>query len=226
VIFPVGYTLLSEILDECIEDNRRMHEAQVPFDASAPNANHREWVGWIDHVSYFEGVQTAWGFCDQDECLPFTMLSNGKVVRVSHKLLRNWGVDPIGTFVDVTVGTLGSGSGHYDWKSFSEANEEINTATIEKFVGPFMNLPVLYEDKVANGFLDRLGRWEGSPDAPNHSQVAQAIVEAFDDNKRMTKREARQRFAKDMKQAEFLATWEMAVQKRPDLSKPGPKKMQ
>ncbi|SPH19492.1 hypothetical protein ASD8599_00217 [Ascidiaceihabitans donghaensis] len=224
MIFPVGYTPLSEIADQCIADNRKMHEVQAPFDSSVPSSSHREWVNWIDHASYSEGVQTAWGFCDQDEALPFTMLTNGTVVRISHHLLRNWGVDPIGTFVDVTVGTLGSGSGHYDWKSFAEADEAVDTDVLERFVGPFMNLPVIYTDKVAHNFFNLLGKWEGSPSAPNHRQTAQAIVDAFDDDNRMTKREARKRFATDMKQAEFLATWEMAVKIRPELSKPGPRK--
>lgn len=226
MIFPiVGYVPLAEIADEAITDNRRMHEVQVPFDPKAPTANHRDWVNWIDHVSYFEGIQCAWGFCDYDSSLPYTMLTNGNVVRISQKLLRNWGVDPIGTFVDITVGTLGSGSGHYDWESRQEADDKVDMETIEKFVGPFMGLPVLYQEKVARGFLDSLGRWEGSPEAPNHGQIACAITDAYDNDARLTKRDARKRFAPDMKHAEFLATWDMAVRKRPGLSKPGPKKM-
>jgi hypothetical protein len=225
MIFPKGYMPLAEVFEGCLAGSRRMHETQAPFDPDQPDASHRDWVSWIDHASYFEGVQSAWGFCDQDESLPYTMLTNGAVVRISQTLMRNWGVDPIGTFVDITVGTLGSGSGHYDWKSFLEANEEVKTSTIEKFVGPFTGLPVLYTERVANDFLVKLGKWEGSPEAPNHTLIARAIVDAFDDDLRMTKREARKRFAPKMKEVEFLATWELAVQQRPELSKPGPKKM-
>jgi hypothetical protein len=225
LIFPIGYMPLATIADECIADNRLMHEVQFPFDPQTHDGNLRDWTNGIDHASFSEGIQTVWGFCDADEALPYTMLTNGTIVRVSQKLLRNWGVDPIGTFVDVTVGTLGSGSGHYDWKSFSEANEEIDEDTLERFLGPFCGLPILYTDKVAQGFLDRLGRWEGSRSAPDHAQIARAIVDAFDDDQRMTKREARLRFAPKMKQIEFAATWEVAVRDRPELSKPGPKKV-
>jgi hypothetical protein len=225
MIFPKGYMLLAEIADECLTDNRHMHEVQVPFDPNKPDANYSDWVKWIDYASFSEGIQRAWSFCDQDEFLPYTMLTNGTVMRISQQLMRNWGIDPVGTFIDITVGTLGSGSGHYEWKSFRESGEEVDISTIEQFVGPFMGLPVLYREKVANDFLAKLGNWEGSPDAPNHDQIARAIVDAFDKDMRMTKREARKRLAPKMKHTEFLATWDLAVQQRPELSKPGPKKM-
>lgn len=225
MIFPEGYMPLTELVDECLADNRRMHEVQAPFDENEPSANHRDWVNWIDHVGFFEGIQNAWGFCDQDDAIPYTMLTNGTVVRISQKLMRNWGVDPIGTFVDITVGTLGSGSGHYDWKSFKEADEQVDFKHIEEHIGPFIGLPVIYREKVVRDFFARLGKWEGAPKAPNHDEIAMAIVDAFDDDMRMTKREARLRFAPSMKEAEFLATWQLAVNQRPELSKPGPKKM-
>jgi hypothetical protein len=221
MIFPESYMPLVEIADAFISDNKRMHFVQG--EPELANSK-KEYESWADHSGFFEGVQSVWGFCDDEANLPYTMLENGTIVRISQKILRNWGVDPIGTFVEVNIGTIGSGSGHYSWRAHLDAEGKRSKKLLEKHLGPFCGLPVLYKEKSARKYLDRLGNWEGSPKAPNHNSIARAIVAEFENDRRLTKSEAKARFAPKMKQAEFIATWEIAAAMRPELSKPGPKR--
>lgn len=223
MIFPEGYMPLIDLADALIAENKRMHATQGPFEGPETKAARQAWADGVDHAGFFEGMQTAWNFCDDETNFPYTMLENGNVVRISQKMMLNNGVDPIGTFVSLTIGNLGSGSGYFTLRDFLDADSEPDINELEWHLGPFFGLPVLYVEKVARAYIDRHSKWGGAPKAPDHAKVASLIVSAFDDNPRFTKAEARKNFAPHMKYAEFIATWQIAICERPLLSKPGRK---
>ena len=223
MIFPEGYIPLSDLANQACDENRRMHATQAPFEGPETKQARQEWSDWVVSAGDSEGIQSVWNFCDDYMHHPYTMLTNGTPVRISHSLLHNDGITATGAFVSLDYGTLGSGSGVYSLAEFLDDDFQPNTQEIRLCVGKFFGLPVLYKEKDARKFLDRITQWEGSPTALDHHKIASLIVAAYDENRQITKKYAQQHFAPQMKNAEFVATWEIACRDRPGLSKPGPK---
>lgn len=224
MIYPEGYIPLATITSECIVAATIKTAQDDPFDPTNLADNRAEWGRKIDFHGFHDGIYAAWHFCNEYDHQPYTMLTNGTVVRISNKLLNNWAVDKLGTYVDVAIGTLGSGCGFFDPQALMEAGDKVNEKVMRRAIGPFWGLPVLYIESEARGLVEDAQKVSSNLTNFDHQEIAEKIMGAFDADQSFTKAEARRQYCLHMKHAEFIATWEIAAKMRPELSKPGPRR--
>lgn len=176
-------------------------------------------------------AQFVWQVCEDCQSIG-VLTSSGSIVKALPELVHWW--DPSeyqGFHVNLWDGVVGTSRGadfddhrqlvlqaDVDILQFSIGNPESYN------YGPFEGLPVLLP---APDCARARERYSGQPVSVStdrfHEQVARQIVEAFDSGQTPTKRDARARFASGMKVAEFEATWRIAANSRPALSRPGPR---
>jgi hypothetical protein len=224
MIFPEGYIPLATVTSDLITAATKKCAVEDPYDPTSTTESREEWGRKIEHFGYFDGICVAWHFCDMGHT-PFTMLTNGTVVRISNKLLNNWVVERLGTYVDVVVGTLGSGCGFFDGETFGKDKTRRKHDVVKEAIGPFWGLPVLFLEADVRGTVEDGQGADIEFNKGEHVQIAEQIVAAFDADPTLKKSDAKRQFCIHMKHAEFIATWEMAAKVRPSLSKPGPRGM-
>lgn len=155
------------------------------------------------------------------------LLGNAEIVLCDKAIVQD--ADSSGTdgwVIDLTVGTIGS-SGAFDHGAFWNGalpafRDEEHLQALKVRYGPFVYCPVLIKEVFSEEYLKN--HQKNLDEAfPPHKHVAEAIIADYDAERTVTKMAYRRSLGANMKAVEFEATWKMAVEKRPGLSRPGPR---
>ncbi len=191
-------------------------------------------VGLSDIAS--ECAMLMWQICD-DSDQRGVLTASGKVVYATPRLL-SW-LDPAeyeGLHVDLAVGTVGSGKKSLSLEHFRIKGSLRQMATmgamvrskagaiIESDYGRFKGQPVLLPESYCARELEKLGK-QNLEDKRTYSdsEKVNAIVDAFDQDPRITKAWVKECLMTDEKVIVFETIWKQAAERRPGLSKPGPR---
>ena len=226
MIFVDGYVPVSDVTIQLVDDNKRMHAVQCKPETTLSGSALREWSEDVDKMGSDEGIQNAWSFFENSSTA-CVVLPTGNLARVSNSVFQNEGVfDPVGLFIDLYLGTLGSGSGLQGLYADSELDKfecERLTRIDSAPFGCLTGLAVVVSEKEFRAYFDRASQWEGAEGRPDFAGIIERIVSEFDRLGSVKKADMRKLFAPHMKSVEFNETWKLACKERPALSKPGPR---
>jgi hypothetical protein len=124
------------------------------------------------------------------------------------------------SFVHLFTGTVGSGK---VWDSDGNQFESWNEPILRTRYGPFFGLPVLLSEECLE--IAKTGGCDKKEPVLDQSPkaVSEGIVRLFDAGQKITKSEYKAILAPDISVRKFQSAWEMARDKRPEISTPGRK---
>jgi hypothetical protein len=197
----------------------------IAFWTSAPINKELRWTDFEDRAG-----NEVWS-CLVAAPEIFVSTLQGDMITVSHDAITNGG-ERYGfrnTHVDVRIGTLGSGSG-----ILGESTRDFEAIASERFsrvhYGPVAFHPlaiskgfwVKYKTDFENLIRNEFG-YASQVSAVERDYVGE-ILELYDAGKAKKRDEYKARLAPEMKFEEWKVHWNQAASRRPDLSKPGPRK--
>jgi hypothetical protein len=178
-----------------------------------------------------ENFEVTWLFMQEAEevavCLP-----NGEVLPVSRTLIFTFDpYDNLNDHIDLMVGTVGSAH------TSKHSSQPLSEFELRTRYGPFLHLPVVFR---ADDFADFCEQLETAPQDfidPDRllskstdpssdlspKAVSESIIHLFDDGKLVKFDEAKSQLADEMSVRQFRFAWNLARERRPDISKPGRK---
>lgn len=154
------------------------------------------------------------------------LLTNGRVIEASPMIV--WPSDEhdaSNSYLNLTMGTLGS-SYHYLTEDAVGHSRYIGPSLA---LEPFQGLPVLLPDaclaQAKKGFTEAQEATADAPTDTSPAALSRAIVEMHDRGLPMTKRTYRELLAPTRSARAFDMAWRLACEERPDLAKPGRRRL-
>ena len=150
----------------------------------------------------------------------FLMDQSGAIIKASPTILgRIEGESKECASFDLDTGILGVFPRHQTGKGLVKAYRLWKTSISARYIfGKFFGMAVLFSDEQVDRFLRDVHSHEGKPTSA--TEIAKSIVDGFDQGKVRSKADV-QEYRELLGPRKFMRVWEMAVAKRPDLSRPG-----
>lgn len=232
MFYVEGWIPLSEATRKIFQKNLEEIEGQikllkrpsVPRMESFDLPESDEWLQYDNTVarlrttSRAEAAMQVWSMLD--EARDLGVLTESGTVIFASKVLVEYAMPHVttGSYVDLFLGTVGSATWEIDDEYGGSHFETVDEKRIR--LGPFLHCPIL----VRTGDFDKAfsGEFVAIP-RDSIERISQAIVEAYDQEGKLSKRDAQFRYAPGEKTTVWNMAWAEAAKKRPNLSRPGPK---